>query len=131
MRICLFEKTIDLVALLDTGNTLTDPMTGQGVAVVESSVLKPLFPIQLRKILDDLKDPTVAMTQLENELWKSRFRLLPYRSVGVSNGLLLAVRSDWLEVNGVRKIGGLLAISPTVLSDGGGYRAMIGRDGVW
>lgn len=131
IKICLLEKTIDLPALLDTGNTLTDPITGQGVAVVESSVLKSLFPTRLRKILDDLKDPTAAMTQLQNESWKCRFRLLPYRSVGVSSGLLLAVRSDWIEINGIRKKGALLAISPTELSDGGGYRAIIGRDGVW
>ena len=131
IKICLFEKIIDLPALLDTGNTLTDPITGQGVAVVELSAIKLLLPTKLRKILDDFRDPTAAMTQLRDESWKSRFRLLPYRSVGVSSGLLLAVRSDWLEVNGVRRSGALLAISPTVLSDGGGYRAMIGRDGIW
>lgn len=131
IKICLFEKTLDLPALLDTGNTLTDPITGHGVVVVESSALKPLFPTQLRRILEDMTDPAAAMTQLQDESWKNRFRLLPYRSVGVSNGLLLAIRSDWLEVNGMRKTGALLAISPTVLSDGGGYRAMIGRDGVW
>ena len=131
IKICLFEKTLDLPALLDTGNTLADPITGQGVVVVELSALKRLFPMGLRSTLDELKDPAATMAQLQDELWRSRFRLLPYRSVGVSSGLLLAVRSDWIEVNGVRKMGVLLAISPTVLSDGGGYRAMIGRDGIW
>jgi stage II sporulation protein GA (sporulation sigma-E factor processing peptidase) len=55
-----------------------------------------------------------------------RFRLLPYRAVGVAHGLLLAVRTD-KAVLGDRELKGLLvALSPTPVSDGGGYQALMG-----
>ena len=55
-----------------------------------------------------------------------RFRLLPYRAVGVECGLLLAVRVDRARV-GTEDYGSILvALSPTPVSDGGGYQALIG-----
>lgn len=53
--------------------------------------------------------------------------MLPYRAVGVEYGMLLAVRTDRVEL-GSRKLEGLLvALSPTPVSDGGGYQALIGE----
>ena len=58
--------------------------------------------------------------------WRSRFRLLPYRCVGVECGLLLALRVDEARL-GEQDVGPLLvALSPTPVSDGGGYRALVG-----
>ena len=57
---------------------------------------------------------------------RGRLRLLPYRAVGVDRGLLLAVRVDRARVGG-EELGPLLvAMSPTPVSDGGSYRALIG-----
>ena len=58
--------------------------------------------------------------------WRGRFRLLPYRSVGVENGILLAVKIDLLMLNGKQTEVKLVALSPTEVSDGGGYRALVG-----
>ena len=44
----------------------------------------------------------------------------------VFGGLLLAVRADGLEVDGRARGPVLAALSPTPVSDGGGYRALIG-----
>ena len=55
-----------------------------------------------------------------------RWRLLPYRAVGVDHGLLLAVRVDRAMVGGEDYGPILVALSPTPLSDGGGYHALIG-----
>lgn len=53
--------------------------------------------------------------------------LAAYRAVGVEYGMLLAVRTDRVEL-GSRKLEGLLvALSPTPVSDGGGYQALIGE----
>ena len=55
-----------------------------------------------------------------------RFRLLPYQSVGVECGLLLAVRLDMARVGEREYRGVLAALSPTRLSDGGAYSALVG-----
>ncbi len=106
-----------LTALVDSGNTLTDPMTGKGVMVAEGRRLAELLPPEA-----DFSDPCRCFPALKDP---KRFRLLPYRAVGVDRGLLLAVRADGVTVAG-RDLGPrLVALSPTPVSDGGGYSALI------
>ena len=120
----IFDKSISLSALIDTGNTLVDPVSGQPVWVMEGRCLGQLLPE-----LDDrtLQNPAEAMERL-NQRWPGRFRLLPYRAVGVEHGLLLAVRTDWIELGENRQKNGLIALSPNPVSDGGGYQVLAGAD---
>ncbi|MGI5963201.1 MAG: sigma-E processing peptidase SpoIIGA [Lawsonibacter sp.] len=125
-KIYLEGRCVQVLALVDTGNTLTDPASGRPVMVAEGECLKELFPGENCPERADLLDPTEAVVRLGTGPWKNRFRLLPYRCVGVERGLLLAVRTDRV-VLGNREQGGLLvALSPTPVSDGGGYRALVG-----
>lgn len=126
VRLELAGRSVEFTALVDTGNTLTDPASGRPVMVVEGERVGPLFPREYRPGPADLVDPAAALTRLGTGAWRARFRLLPYRSVGVDRGLLLAVRLDGLELNGQRKSPVLAALSPTPVSDGGGYQALIG-----
>ena len=126
IRLSLAGRHLELTALVDTGNTLTDPVSGQPVMVAEGESLGALFPADHRPGHSDLLDPAGGMERLGTGTWRGRFRLLPYRSVGTAGGLLLAVRVDE-AVCGRGKLGPMLvALSPTPVSDGGGYRALIG-----
>ncbi len=125
-RLWLGERSVSLTALVDTGNTLTDPATGRPVMVAEGERARPLSPRDRAPGPADLRDPAGAMTRLGTGEWRGRFRLLPYRSVGVDRGLLLAIRVDGLELNGKGRGPALVALSPTPVSDGGGYQALIG-----
>ncbi len=112
-----------LTALHDTGNTLTDPTTGRPVLVAEGNKLAQLLPGEL---LAGLRTPAEVMERFSGQDLGRRLRLLPYRAVGVDCGFLLAVRADRVSV-GKREFGGLLvALSPTSVSDGGGYGALFG-----
>lgn len=112
-----------LTALLDTGNTLTDPATGRPVLVAEGAKLIGVLPPEL---LEGLKGPAEVLEQFSGHSLGRRLRLLPYRAVGVDCGFLLAIRADRVCV-GKREFGGLLvALSPTAVSDGGGYGALFG-----
>lgn len=122
----LGERRVELTALVDTGNTLTDPVSGRGVMVAEGEAARALFPRDHRPDRQDFTDPAGAVERLGTGVWRGRFRLLPYRAVGVDRGLLLAVRADSLELDGSEKGPVLVALSPTPVSDGGGYRALIG-----
>ncbi len=126
VRLKLAGRSVSFMALIDTGNTLTDPVSGRPVMVVEGERAGPLFPGEHRPGPDDLRDPAAALVRLGTGEWRSRFRLLPYRSVGVDRGLLLAVRLDGLELNGQGRGPVLAALSPNPVSDGGGYQALIG-----
>lgn len=126
VKLRLGERTVDLTALVDTGNTLTDPVSGRPVMVAEGERAGPLFPREHRPGPGDLADPAAALARLGTGAWQGRFRLLPYRSVGVDRGLLLAVRLDALELDGQGRGPALVALSPNPVSDGGGYQALIG-----
>ena len=117
-------RTLALTALRDTGNTLTDPITGQPVLVVQGACLEELFPAG-GPSPEELRNPAGALPRL-NGLWPGRFRLLPYRAVGIDRGLLLAVRTDWIQIGGERQPGALAALSPTPVSDGGAYQVLAG-----
>ena len=126
IKLTLNDRSINFTALVDTGNTLTDPASGRPVIVAEGERVGALFPKEHRPGPADLADPAAALTRLGTGAWRTRFRLLPYRSVGVERGLLLCVRLDGLEVNGQGRGPVLAALSPTPVSDGGGYQALIG-----
>ena len=119
-------RRLALTALVDTGNTLTDPATGQPVMVAEGEKAAPLFPPGRAPTAEELRDPPALLERLWAEGWRGRCRLLPYRAVGIEHGLLLAVRLDGAKVGGQEWRGLLLALSPTPVTDGGGYSALIG-----
>lgn len=126
VKVRVKERSARFTALVDTGNTLTDPSTGRPVLVAEGERALLLFPDDHRPNENDLRDPASGLTRLGTGQWRGRFRLLPYRSVGVERGLLLAVRADELEWNGQGRGPALVALSPTPVSDGGGYQALVG-----
>lgn len=125
VRLELEDRTVELTALTDTGNTLTDPVTGQGVMVAEGERLLPLFAASQCPSVQELRDPAGALERLTGA--GGHFRLLPYRAVGVDRGLLLAVRVDRAVVDGEDRGAMVVALSPTPVSDGGGYGALLGE----
>ncbi|NBI06749.1 sigma-E processing peptidase SpoIIGA [Senegalia massiliensis] len=92
----LQDKTARLKGLVDTGNSLIDPITNIPVIVVEFSAISELLPSSIRDIFtiyseDDLSIISRVISN-SNELIK--FRLIPFKSVGKENGMLLGFKPD-------------------------------------
>lgn len=126
--VCLNGAKINVNTLVDTGNTLSDPVNNMPVIVVEWELSKRLLPQQVKSMLNEksFTDPVSLMEDLSYMCKDVKFRLLPYKAVGTGSGLLLAVKSDKVISGGRELKGALVAFSPTELSDGGSYRALIG-----
>ena len=120
VRVRLRGRTAEFTALRDTGNTLRDPVSGCPVLVADRSVLLKLLP-ELKD--GDLRCPAELLSQAR--ALGTGPRLIPYRTVGVDRGLLLALRPENVEINGEREAI-LVAFSPVPVSDGGGYEALLG-----
>ena len=120
-KILLGGQCVSVTVLLDTGNTLTDPIRNQPVMVVESCLLQHILPETIKP-----EDPVASLERLEDRAWRGKFSLLPYRAVGVECGILLTVRSERVVMNGREWNGLALALSPTPVSDGGGYQGLFG-----
>lgn len=110
-------KHMRLTALCDTGNTLTDPVTGRSVLVVDGKVAEHLTGLTNQQ----LRNPVEAITQEA----LPGLRLVPYRSIGQSSGLLLAL---WLQDVKIGQWcgGSLVAFAPDGLNSEGAYQALTG-----
>lgn len=118
--------SIELTALQDSGNTLQDPVSGQPVLVVDGGYVQDLFPSELGITLEAMKNPISTIEHLALKGAGIMFRLLPYRAVRVDCGMLLAARMDSVTIHKKKYQNQLVALSPTPVSDGGAYQALIG-----
>lgn len=119
----LGENAIPLRALRDTGNTLRDPITAENVVVAEWTALARLLPDE-KLTAADFSAASELFSRLSAKYPRYRFRLLPYRTVGTENAMLLAVRCDSEQNGKIRRQ--LAAFSPTPVSDGGNFDALTG-----
>jgi len=109
----------EFIALVDTGNQLTDPISGKAVMVVSPHALKPLFPHHTELLELD----GVEMLQCADafDALRGKFRLIPYSSVGGS-GLLCAFHPDSVK-SGEKELEIMAAISKNAAGDG--FQAII------
>lgn len=121
----LNANTVMLRALRDTGNTLRDPLTGQTVLVTNCAALQQLLP-EASVTEAQLRDPAGLLPELTRAFPKQRFRLLPYRAVGVECGMLLAVRCTLRYKSSAEQIS--VAFSPTDVSADGRFDALWGGE---
>lgn len=106
---------VHFTALRDTGNTLTDPISGQAVLVVSLGIGKRLLGLSA----SDLSDPVVAVGKV------SGARLIPYHSVGTKGGMLLAKRFEQVKI-GTLHGSCLVAFAPHEIGRGQPYDALTG-----
>lgn len=111
------EQTVKRIALRDSGNTLRDPITGEQVLVIDgdtAAYLTGLTVAQLKSPLETLAAKPV-----------SGLRLIPYRAVGSSGGMLLAMRFERVKI-GSRVQSAVVAFAPEGLGGGSMYQALAG-----
>lgn len=109
----------DLLALLDTGNELRDPVTGQNVLVIGAEPARRLLGLTA----EQLSDPVGT---LSGGAYPG-LRLIPFSTVGQSRGFLLALRIPTAQIDGkIRNT--LVAFSPALLDREGTYQAILGGE---
>lgn len=122
------SREVNLSALCDTGNTLSDPLSGTPVMVVECDSIRSILPAEAAILIDRqaLRRPEHVLTSLHEMGLAGRFRLIPYHAVGIECGFLLAFRPDLVKVGQRVQKHILVALSPTHVSDGAAYSAVVG-----
>ena len=123
LGLTLAGRELSCTALRDTGNTLSDPVTGEPVLVARWQVAARLLP-ELGLTREDFEDPAALLARLGAERPGLRARLVPFRAVGTEGGLLPTLTMDRVTQDGVPARTRLVAFSPTDVSDGGDYEAL-------
>ena len=109
-------RSVNLRALVDTGNSLTDPISSAHVMVVAPDALRTVFGEYAAIFtLSDAAETLQAADAVP--ALRGTLRLVPYSAVG-SKGLLVAFRPDALRVAGEERRDVLAALSPSASGDG-------------
>ncbi|MBC8536163.1 sigma-E processing peptidase SpoIIGA [Feifania hominis] len=91
------ERSVTLTALIDTGNSLRDPVTRRPIVLAPLDRVRTLIPIECRSCFEG-GFVRGTVTTLPNEEWTLRFKLIPYSTIESEGGLLPAFRCDRLEI---------------------------------
>lgn len=131
LRIAFESKIIAMAALVDTGNSLHDPLTNTPVVVAEFKAIKDILPDEIQRIfLESKENDLVSVTDIvSNSGWLSRFRLIPFTSIGKENGMLIGFKPDYIEIGeeqekrGVENV--IICIYNRSLSKNERYKALL------
>lgn len=95
------NRTIELMALIDTGNQLKDPLTKQAVIVAELQSLESLFEPEILDLFTEVNNGNLEAltTNTANLDLAVRLRVIPFNSIGKSQGMLVGFRPDFVELS--------------------------------
>lgn len=133
IEIIFNKKSTNIKAMIDTGNLLKDPISAMPVIVVESRELVNIIPQQ---IIDNLSkivggEEKNVIDYIEQD-YISKFRVIPFSSLGKQNGLLLGFKADEIIIRTdenekkLNKV--IIGIYDKSLTKNGLYAGLIGLD---
>lgn len=85
------SERLKLKGFYDTGNSLTDPVSGKPVAIAEYGAVKTLFPDKLKNTIElYLENGFLDVNSTDTE-YAAAIRFIPYKSIGKENGMLIGI----------------------------------------
>lgn len=127
------KKSTTIKAMVDTGNLLKDPISGMPVIVVEARELVNIIPEQIinniSKIVGGEEENVIDYI---DQQYISKFRVIPFSSLGKQHGLLLGFKADKIIIKteenekDLDKI--IIGIYDKSLTKNGLYTGLIGLD---
>ena len=121
-------------ALLDTGNSLADPVSHLPVVLVEYGELGAMLPPEVEALYQKEATPSIdeLILAAQGTALEKRMRVIPYHSVGREKGMLLGFRPDWLVVRDGQTVyeqgEAIIAIHNKLLSPYGTYQGLAHPD---
>ena len=132
IKITLNNKSILLDALVDTGNMLKEPITGDSVIIVEKNALYTILPNDILKNIDKILggDFNGISEEIKDEYMK-KLKIIPFSSLGKQNGMLIGIKPQKVEIIDEQietKNNAIIGIYNKSLTKRGEYNAIIGPE---
>ena len=128
-KVCLkvSGRSAAFTALVDTGHSLREPISGKPVIIAEFAVLKTLLPDEIKRLFNEKgeRDLEKAASAFAEVGFANRLRLLPYSTIGERGGLLVGFRPDEALVDTDRPREVIIGVFNGKLSPEGEYQALI------
>lgn len=125
------NRQLCIDALVDTGNSLKDPITNAPVMITDYSMIRELLPDDIKKIFERYSENELnAIAEIMSiSKWATRFRIIPFKSLGRENGMLIGFRPDVVTIfdndKRIHLNNIVIAIYRKKLSKDGEYGALI------
>lgn len=124
VRICFDGRECEVRLLHDTGNILAEPVSGRPVLVLGKGMACTLLGEPLRAALKGTADAATCLAALPPTI-ACQCGLLPYKAVGVADGLLLYFRPDRVQRADGAMLDCVCAVGPDSIGNGA-YDGLIG-----
>lgn len=100
ITISLNNKKVNIMALIDTGNSLKEPISQKPVIIAEYNALKAILPDELNNVYQDSKKLDLgSIAEMMEEIGdRIKLRLIPFKSLGNDNGILIGFKPDSISV---------------------------------
>ncbi|MGB9791009.1 MAG: sigma-E processing peptidase SpoIIGA [Thermacetogeniaceae bacterium] len=129
-----FGHELKVTGLVDTGNQLVDPLTGDPVVIVEQEIVAPYLPPRIKEALADSGE--LELAKLVNSFSEEEkilpFRLIPFTTIGKHHGMLIGFKPEEVKIiagdQEIRNTNVVICLYNRRLSPRGGYRALIHPD---
>jgi len=98
-KIHLLDDMAELIALVDTGNSLVDPISQNPVIIAEFDKIKHLLPSSIVELYraENQDDLTALAASFAVAGFNTRIRMIPYSAIGKS-GVIVGFRPDKIEI---------------------------------
>lgn len=123
------DKKLEIKVLLDTGNMLKDPITGDTVIIIEKEKLYDILPLELLNNIDNFFEFDNKI--IKNE-YQTRLRIIPFTSVGKRNGMMVGIKADYVsiitDIDEIKKDNAIICVYEKKFSKTDKYSGLIGLD---
>jgi stage II sporulation protein GA (sporulation sigma-E factor processing peptidase) len=98
VEITLDGRSVTMKGIVDTGNFLTEPISGKPVMIVSAAAAKRFLPDEfVKEAVKDRKSQLIS-EELMTSKYASRIRMIPFQSIGEDRGYLLGIRPDVIRI---------------------------------
>ena len=124
------EKQLETMVMLDTGNMLRDPISGESVILLEKQKLCEILPSSLLENMENILGGEFGTNR--SEQYKTKLRIIPFTSVGKQNGMMIGIKADEVkvitDVDEIIKKDVIICMYEKSFSKSGKYFGLIGLD---
>ena len=127
-------RQASIQALMDTGNSLADPVSHLPVVLVEYGEIRAMLPPAVEALYRQKDTPAIdeLILAAQGTALERRMRVIPYHSVGREKGMLLGFRPDWIVVRDHGEVyeqgEAIIAVHNKLLSPYGTYQGLAHPD---
>lgn len=94
LEIGINGRIILVKAYMDSGNMLKDPLSKKPVVIVEKKKIEEI--VNLKNIWNMCNEETINIERGDVDL---KVRLIPFKTIGKQNGMLVGIKPEYIKVN--------------------------------